>query len=483
MDGQISKNIFKKEFLWPSVLALIFLIAVWWLPITTSQIFNSPDEMANFYFAKNVALNTSLSMSEPLNNELGNRVYPRSIAARNGRLKPLSFIGLPVIYGVLAKVSSVRAIPFFTGFIAAVAGLVFYLLLRKGFSQKLAILGTFLLYVNPAYFYYTARGMFHNVLFVDLLLVSLLVGGIAGALVMFAALLVRTFEGLWVWPIFTWIGDRRFKITAFAVVAVNAAILFFIRPGYPANLLPFGFSIGRVARNIWHINFEVMWWWTLPAVVGAIIWILTKRSKIYIILGAIVATWLFLYYGTYVVMDNPSGQLTIVSSLFRYWLPIFIWEIPFMILFIETMADFLWRKKMWQIAWPVLVVGMIVFGSVRLSWLGDDGLFAVRANLKRMTEIKKQVLGLIPKEAVIIADRGSDKMFFPDRRVIYDLRDQYNWPQYEKLVSLVPAYYYGIGLNHADPIIARLKEKGIELERVAIFGKEALYRLKIENRK
>src|SRR3989344_6320928 len=118
-----------KELLWPGLMAIAFLIVVWWLPATTTQIFNSPDEMANFYFAKNVAINNSLSVREPINNDLGNRVYPRSIAASNGALRPLSFIGLPVIYGILAKVLSVRAIPFFTGFIGAAAGLIFYLLL------------------------------------------------------------------------------------------------------------------------------------------------------------------------------------------------------------------------------------------------------------------------------------------------------------------------------------------------------------------
>lgn len=461
-------------------MAIVFLMAVWWLPATTTTIFNSPDEMANFYFSKNVAANNSLSVTEPLNNELGNRVYPRSIAAGNGMLRPLSFIGLPVIYGILAKVFTVKTIPFFTGFIAATTGLVFYFLLCRMFSQKLASLGTLLLYMNPAYFYYTARSMFHNVLFVDLLLVSLLIGGITGALLMFGALLVRTFEGLWVWPIFTWIGNRRFKITAVAVVIINAIILFFIRPGYPVNLLPFGFSIERVVRNIWHIHLLTMWWWTLPAVAGAIIWFLMKRSRAYLGLGILGTLWLLMYYGTYVVADNPSGQLTIVSSLFRYWLPIFVWEIPFIILLIETLVEFLWRRKLWQIVLPVVVVGIIFFSSIYFVWAGDDGLIATRANLKRMAAIKEQVLLLVPTEAVIIADRGSDKMFFPDRRVIYDLRDQYNWPQYDKLISLVPAYYYGIGLNHTDQIIGRLKEKGILLERIAIFEKEALYKLKIK---
>ena len=138
LDHNMNSKI--RELLWPSLMAIVFLMAVWWLPATTPEIFNSPDEMANFYFAKNVALHNSLSVPEPLNNELGNRVYPRSIAASNGALRPLSFIGLPVIYGVLAKIFSVRAIPFFTGLIAALAGLAFYFLLRKEFGQKWSLL-------------------------------------------------------------------------------------------------------------------------------------------------------------------------------------------------------------------------------------------------------------------------------------------------------------------------------------------------------
>ncbi len=465
-------------------MAIVFLIAVWWLPFYTPEIFNSPDEMANFYFAKNVALHNSLNVAEPLNNELGKRVYPRSIAAGNGMLRPLSFVGLPVIYGVLAKLFTAPAIPFFTGFIAALAGLVFYILLRKFFEKKWALLGTFLFYINPAYFYYTARGMFHNVLFVNLLLAVLLAGGVIGALIMFAALVVRAFEGLWVWPLFTILGNKRFRITAIGVVFINLIILLVIRPGYPLVLFPFGISFGRIIRNIWQIQFVVLWWWTIPSILGAGWWLYKGKSKMYIGLGAAGVLWLLFYYGTYAVTDNPSGQTTIVSSLFRYWLPIFIWEIPFIVILIRSVGDWLRRKKLWQLVWPVLILGIIIFGSMRLIWAGDDGLLATRVNIIRMASIKEAVLKMTEPNAVIISDRGSDKMFFPDRRVIYDLRDQYNWPQYEKLVSLAPAYYYGIGLNHTDPIISVLRDKGIILERVAIFGKEALYLLKkIESRK
>lgn len=483
MDTKIPTNILKKELLWPGVLAIIFLIASWWLPWTTPQIFNSPDEMANAYFSRQVAEHSRLSVAAPLNLELNDRVYPRSIKSSDGFWRPWSFIGLPVFYGLLGKIFGVTAIRYFTGIFAALGGLIFYLLLRRFFNQRWALLGYLMLLFHPAYFYYTARGMFHNVFFVDLALAALFFYGLTGALLMLAAVAVRTFEGLWLWPLLVWVKDRRFKIMAVAAVIINLVLLWWIRPGYPTELFPFGLSWRRILANIWHINFGLLYWYTLPAIVGAVLWIRERQSKKYLLVGGAVAAWLSFYYGTYVIRDNPSGELTVVSSLFRYWLPIFILEIPLVLLLLKNIYERLASRTFWR--WSAVAVGGMIFLilGINRAWFGSDGLLNVQKNITHFGEVKSAVLPLVEPEAVIISDRGTDKIFFPERAVMYDLHDSLNLPQYKKLVSLVPAYYYGIGLAHTDPILKALKEQGLELKRVEIFGKEALYRLKIKNEK
>src|SRR3989344_5323920 len=133
-----------KELVFPGLVSLVFLIAVWWLPATTAEIFNSPDEMANFYFAKEVARHNTLTVREPLNDVLEDHLYPRSILAKNGTLRPISFVGLPRIYGLLAKIFTTASIRFFTGLFAVAGGLFFYFLLRRRFNIFWSRLGLIL---------------------------------------------------------------------------------------------------------------------------------------------------------------------------------------------------------------------------------------------------------------------------------------------------------------------------------------------------
>ena len=64
-------------------------------------LYNSPDETANAFFAQTFAKHGRLFISEPLNEVLGDVLYPRSIVAFHGRLLPGSFLGLPVFFRII----------------------------------------------------------------------------------------------------------------------------------------------------------------------------------------------------------------------------------------------------------------------------------------------------------------------------------------------------------------------------------------------
>jgi hypothetical protein len=133
----------------------------------------SPDETANYTFAKLYAQTGQLTIYEKYNPFVNEVMQPRSLRSDNGVLKPVSFLGIILIYGTIAKIFSSGVIPYLTPFFAALAIFFYYLLIKKIFTPRVAFLSTLLLLSFPVWYFYTVRSMFHNVLFVSLLIIGL----------------------------------------------------------------------------------------------------------------------------------------------------------------------------------------------------------------------------------------------------------------------------------------------------------------------
>jgi len=130
---------------------------------------NSPDETANYYFAKLYAETNNLSSFEKYNQSVSNIIAPRSIQSVAGYLKPVSFLGMTLIYGKLAGLTSIKLLPYFTPAFAALGLIFFYFLVKELFGPSTGLVSAALLAFFPPYFYYASRSMFHNVLFIVLL--------------------------------------------------------------------------------------------------------------------------------------------------------------------------------------------------------------------------------------------------------------------------------------------------------------------------
>lgn len=128
----------------------------------------SPDETANYYFSKLYAEEGKLSSLEPMNVFSSDIIHPRSFRSDAGTLKPMSFLGMTLIYGKIGSVISARAIPYLTPFFGALGIILFYFLIKEIFGPSIALISAGLLTFFPPYFYYASRSMFHNVLFVVL---------------------------------------------------------------------------------------------------------------------------------------------------------------------------------------------------------------------------------------------------------------------------------------------------------------------------
>jgi len=132
----------------------------------------SPDETANYIFTKLYAQEGRLTIFEKYNLYVHDIMHPRSFRSDLGVLKPVSFLGIILIFGKIASLFSYKIIPFLTPLFASIGLFFYYLLVKELFGRFNALLSVFLLSFFPVYVYYSARSMFHNILFVVLLVVG-----------------------------------------------------------------------------------------------------------------------------------------------------------------------------------------------------------------------------------------------------------------------------------------------------------------------
>ncbi len=124
--------------------------------------FTWPDETANYFFINNYIEHSNFSAPEPINEIAGNIIKPRSFNIYQGNLVPGSFLGMPLIYGLIGKITGINLIKYLTPLLAVLAGLFFYKILLKVFTPKIAFFSSILFYINPAWWYYASFSMLPN---------------------------------------------------------------------------------------------------------------------------------------------------------------------------------------------------------------------------------------------------------------------------------------------------------------------------------
>lgn len=158
-------------------LSVVFFVLASILPYFQTSIgfikFFSPDENANYVFTKLYQESNQLFIFEKYNMIASEVIHPRSYFSQDSNLKPLSFLGIIIIYGNLAKIFGQAIIPFLTPLFASLGLLFFYLLIELLASRRIAFFSSLILFSFPVFLYYSARSMFHNVLFLSLLIMGL----------------------------------------------------------------------------------------------------------------------------------------------------------------------------------------------------------------------------------------------------------------------------------------------------------------------
>lgn len=549
----------RKNLIILAVIGFAFLLIYSWLFINIEPKFTSPDETANYYFIKLFAEKNQLRFYEPLNEIADGIVKPRSMGYVNGYTIPGSFLGIILIYGLVAKIFGSWIILYLTPLFSVIGVLFFYLFIKEIFSEKIAFISSLLLFVLPPYWYYSSRGMFHNILFIDLLIIGLyflikalnLEVNIKSKWLFFClagffiglSLITRTSE-------ITWVGlvtiilfiiyhkkVRWYYILIFiSMLIVLFSIIFYLNNKLYSSpfsfayskesiditsletisqtifykfkklLLPFGINLNITGTSTLRYLILIFPWFSILFICG-FFWLwksilleklnkifpkikkrlqLNKQQKIYILIFSIITIWLIIYYasgefyGLSGDLISGENESIIGSSYLRYWLPIYVFGLPFCVFVIINLKIFFQAKIIKYSILPIIIL-LFIFFSIN-SVLLDPTQGIIKLKIYNKDNIKKEneIISFIDNNGVIISNR-SDKIFFPKRKVIINPPAKKNKSNkiMTKLINNVPVYYfYNPFDENSQNTLEMFNELGLDLYQIYIFkNQEILYRL------
>lgn len=458
----------KNIFIIASFILLFFLYN--FLNITNPGFFNSPDENANFVFINQFAQNNSLAI--PLEKDYGifsEFIHPRStFVIENGgqEILPVGFWGIIIFYGLLAKIFGVYFIVFLTSILTILAGLAFYKIIEKIWNKNIAIYSTILFYIHPVIFYYTARSLFPNIIFTDLLLLALYflltkpfkniflknnLDDIIGFMILLTAILIRPSEIVWLFIagiILLFIYKKEISNKSIVIWSVISFLFFLVfllvntflyeSPvgsyvssnslqinSYLAYFFPFGINFNLILSTGYFYFVKLFLPFVLLSLAGVFVFLynwrknkeITKNQKVFFLLFSFITVFLFIYYGSY--KTELYYQKTIGVAYDRYWLPIFILSLPFIAYFFEYLKIKFKYKKDYFIYSFITILFLV---SLKLVFISTNGFLFIKNELDYQKEVRQDVLSKYNDSVIILTD-SEDKFFWPDLAVIVRVFD------------------------------------------------------------
>lgn len=179
-----------------------------------AETFNSPDEAANYWFAKEVQKTDLPLFFDGRNIKSQGLVGMRSTRAIGEKTVPGSFLGLPIVAGYFGKVFGSNNIVYLTPILLALTLVAFWDLINRTVRKKfIAWLITALALLAPPTLFFGSHGMFHNGAFLSFIIFGLWAAVVATekkqlglyflyGLFFGGALFFRTNEIVWIGPVF-----------------------------------------------------------------------------------------------------------------------------------------------------------------------------------------------------------------------------------------------------------------------------------------
>ncbi|MCX6740465.1 MAG: hypothetical protein NTZ49_04530 [Candidatus Parcubacteria bacterium] len=501
--------------------------------------FTWPDETANYFFIKNFVSQSNFSFAEPINLNVDNIIKPRSFNVYQGNLVPGSFLGMLLLYGLIGKIIGIGLVGFVTSLLAVIGVIFFYKLLLKIFEPKIAFFSALLMFIFPGWWYYANFSFLPNTAFIAFLLVGFyLIVSLnqnikinylriaVGLLFIALALAIRTNEFIWILGILLLLAlvYRKNIKWQFGLIFCAICILvflpifyfnqqtygYFLSFGYlrlqngptlasalPTEfkatssefinltkflILPFGLHPRAILANFNTYVLQLFPLYFVGALLGILIFFKkyqAQKQAVYFLVFFLVSIYLLAYYGSWIFEDVMTLQLNHLGiSYVRYFLPIYILALPFAAIFYYWLIGLFDGKKLKIAAGIFVFISLFAFSLNLVYFSGEDNLIKIAGNLKDYQAISQKVLALTEDQAIIISQR-SDKVFFPERKVIGRWQED-DYDRWANIIeNKVPLYYYSYeGEDFLNKFNLLLNQYGLELrDKKEITAKESLYKI------
>ncbi len=493
-------------------------------------VFNSPDETSNYFFAVNFAKNNSLSYQTNIDEKINFLIHPRSIAVNDNKLIPISFIGLPLIYGGIAKIFGISIIRYLTPIFAIIGIIFFFLLISKIFDKRTGLISSLLLFINPAYWYYSNKLLMHNILFISLLIITFylfiisvqkqkILYWILWGFTLGLTLLTRLSEFLWILFVFLIILILNRKKINYKKFIIGIIILFititpmfyfnkinngaYLKFSYTQNIdpnisstigeknsivrnakniiFPFGINIKNIIYIKYNFLLKLNWPFSLILFFSLVILFikrkqLTHHEKIYILCWILISFYILIYYGSMKITDDAiPNSVTIGSSYIRYLLPFFVFAVPIIALAIQKLVQKNRKTTVLIVAFVILFLSSWSYDLVNSK--GLNSLENTSNNIEKFKNLREKIIENTENNAIIFTNRF-DKFIFPHRNVVYLYNTSIlNYKHIKNFNNInIPIYYF-------DELKNKLESNDyVELKEIFIEDSYYLYQLILDEK-
>lgn len=477
-------------------------------PIFTYPVFNQPDEAVNYLFLQQAWKTGSFGIYEPLSNVTASQVHPRSVTVVASELVPIGFPGfISLLYWIslpffllfgekFALVFIVSIVPL----LASSAPYLFYRVLLHATNERIARLSGLLLFILPPWWYYASRSLQTPILFVWFLLMSLFllfissqtqfqktVTALSGVFLALA-LFIRPSEGLWVGVVALVLLYRVRKYIDWSVFVfwvlgiIGVGVLFFFnqylwygnvfstgyampqdngiggtifqspqgRFWFQGFFFPFGFHPITIITTVYQYSVQLFSFWALTFVFGVVAvykkWVDGEIHHMYQKIALGVSVFLLCSYGSWKFVDNVLGVASIGSSQVRYFLPVYVLLLPFVVLGIQYLYTLFSRR-----VWLLFFISCFLFLSSSVVVFGPpEGLFSMQKTVVGYVDWREQVLKRTPAQSVIVT-RYADKYLIPFRKVIPGFSETYEFEAVKSLLEgNIPVFWFDVALSETD---------------------------------
>ncbi|GEM_PF-5462539 len=528
------------------ITAVLYGALLLFLPVNApSDIYNSPDEMANAFFGKGIAEDGHITRNA-FHKNLPSSVTPRSILRANDSLIPVGFVSVPVLFSIFIKLFGFKGMMLFFAAFAALALLAWHQFLRAVFGSRLALLTTFLTAIHPLILYWNERPLIPSAWFLSCIFVSLYFLGklmhlrsshlpsdigielespvarqrkaeryifsALGGFLFGLALVLRPQEAIWLLliPLGLLVTSQfRKKVSLlpyFVGAAIPISLLLILQrslygsvlgTGYHLTpfsapfleilgnfIMPFGFDPEHMLSIVATYGGGMVWWSTSIALLGMVAVAFRKDGR----LLKRLRVWFMVFLCAAVWLVWWYGSFVIhdridtLASIGTSFTRYFLPLYAMMMPFVAY-ALFRIRARLGGVVVAIVVVLLAVLSLRIAMWSTDESLAAIPDVLMQNQQIQKRVVDVTPPDAIIFTER-LDKAIFPAREVVTRFRT-FDQPRFEEL--------YGFNLYYetiADPSVVAWEQStfwgphGLEaVNPVALGYRHTLYKLEILNPK